>query len=63
MRNSMREIHNKLYSLLAHRRFHPANPDLAERIILEARHVRRVRQRRLRSEKRKDSHAGLIAKR
>ena len=59
----MREIHNKLYSLLAHRRLHPADPDLAERIILKAQRVRRVQQRRLRSETRKDSHAGLIAKR
>ena len=57
----MRENHHeKLATLLSHRRFHLANPNLAERIILKAQHVRRVQQRRLRSENRKDSHARLI---
>jgi hypothetical protein len=61
---SMRENHHgKLDTLLGHRRFPPANPDLAERIILEAQRVRRVRQRRLRSEKHNESHARLIVKR
>jgi len=49
----MRENHNdKLDTLLHHRRFHPANPNLAERIMLKAQRVRRAKQRRLRSEKR-----------
>jgi hypothetical protein len=60
----MRENHHgKLDTLLGHRRFHPADPDLAERIILKALRVRRVQQPRLRSEKRNESHARLIVKR
>ena len=60
----MRENHHgKLDTLLGHRRFPPANPDLAERIILEAQRLRRLQQRRLRSETRNDGHARLIVKR
>ena len=60
----MREDHNdKLDMLLGHRRFSPASPDLAERIILEAQRLRRIQQRRLRSETRNDGHARLIVKR
>jgi hypothetical protein len=60
----MREDHHdKLDSLLGHRRFSPASPDLAERIILEARRLRRIHQRHLRSATRNDGHARLIVKR
>jgi hypothetical protein len=43
---------DKLDTLLRHRRFNPADADLAERIILKAERVRRAKQRRLRSGKR-----------
>jgi len=60
----MRAIHNdKLDTLLGQRRFHRANPDLAERIILKAQRLRRVQQPRLGGEKRNDSHAPSIVKR
>ena len=60
----MRENHiDKLDALLGHRPFHPANPDLAERIILKAHSVRRAKPRRLRSGKRNDRHVRLIVKR
>jgi hypothetical protein len=60
----MREIHNdKLGALLGQRRFPPADPDLAERIILEARRLRRIQQRHLRSATRNNGHARLIVKR
>jgi hypothetical protein len=59
----MRENHrDKLDTLLGQRRFHRANPDLAQRIILEAQRVRPV-QRRLRNEKRNESHPPSIVKR
>jgi len=61
----MRENHiDKLDTLLRHRRFHPANPVLAERIILKAQRVRRAKQRRLRSGKRSNlPQASRVAER
>ena len=62
---SMRENHHgKLDMLLGHRRFHPADPDLAERIILKAQRVRRAKQRHLRSGKRRNlPQASRVAER
>jgi len=61
----MRENQNdKLDTLLGHRRFHPVDPDLPERIILKAQRVRRAKQRRRRSGKRSNlPQASRVAER